>query len=267
MKMNHLKLVVVDMDGTLLVNRENTSEENVNALLNLQEKGVKLTVATGRGVQGLGFIIEALKLEQFGGYCVGNNGQELFDIRNDKLTIGAKIPFEIAYQIIRFGIEQNVRVFGYGGGKEMLHIPVGEKVEGLWAKRRPYNEEEFVSERYDMDKVGFSVLEGKALYYAEALKKVVKDKVQVLAVDHRTVEIVPNGVDKVVGVDTIVEKYGFLPEEVLIFGDGQNDVRMMSKYPSVAMGNAYPEIKEVSEYETLTNKESGVAYFINHYVL
>jgi len=267
MKMERIKLVVLDMDGTLLVDNHNTSQENIDAILKLQNQGVKVAVASGRNVKGLKFIVDALGLEKFGGFCVGNNGQEFMDYHTGELEVGAKIPYDVAYQAIRYGIDQDFQVFGHADDLRFFYVPQNARLAREWANNNTYEDEIITSEKPDMDKVGYFVCDDAAKQIAKELGELVGDKVQVLAVNNDTVELAPIGIDKVVGVDTIVEKYGYQAEEVLIFGDGQNDVNMMRKYPSVAMDNAYPEVKEISEYHTRANNENGVAYFIENYIL
>ena len=267
MKMEHLKLVIVDMDGTLLVNHHDTSKENINALIKLQEKGVKVAIASGRNVKGLKPFIEQLKLEQYGGYCVGNNGQELLDIASGELEVGARIPYDIAYQAIRFGIDHDFQVFGHSGDYRFFYIPQGVRVARPWININNYDEEEFIAKRVPMDKIGYFICDNETVRYAEEVNILLDGKAHALAVNEETLELVPIGVDKVVGVDSIAKKNGYKLEEVLIFGDGHNDIKMMSKYPSVAMKNAYPEIKKVSEYQTRSNSRNGVAYFIENFIL
>jgi HAD-superfamily hydrolase, subfamily IIB len=267
MKMERIKLVVLDMDGTLLVDNHDTSQENIDAIVKLQKQGVKVAVASGRNVKGLKFIVDALGLEEFGGFCVGNNGQELMDYQTGELLVGAKIPFDVAYQAIRYGIDHDFQVFGHADDLRFFYVPQNARLAREWANNNTYDDEIITREKPDMDKVGYFVCDDGAKQVAEEFGKLVGDKVQVLAVNNDTVELAPIGVDKVIGVDALVEKYGYHLEEVLIFGDGQNDINMMSKYPSVAMGNAYPEVKEISEYHTIENHENGVAYFIENYIL
>ena len=59
----------------------------------------------------------------------------------------------------------------------------------------------------------------------------------------------------------MLSHHGVLPEEVITFGDGQNDLGMIRTFGcGIAMGNAIPELKNTATYTTLTNDENGVSH-------
>jgi len=68
-------------------------------------------------------------------------------------------------------------------------------------------------------------------------------------------------------IDVIVERYGLNKEEILVMGDGQNDLGMAKKYPFVAMANALDEVKKAAMRLTLSNDEDGVAFEIERSIL
>lgn len=262
MDLSNIKLVVVDMDGTFLVSHHDTSERNLNALLSLQQKGIKVAIASGRPLNGLTRFVERLQLKEFGGFCVGNNGQEIYFTKDDNLIRAAKIPFDIAYQSILFGIKHQLQIFGFNGTKSFFYDPAHSNGATINGKTSYFDEREFVNNKEAVDKIGLFIENNQAKHFAELLNQQLNGAIQVLAVNDRTVEIVPHGVDKVEGIHTICKEMGYNPENVLVFGDGQNDIRMMSCYPSVAMGNAYDEVKEISMFHTKSNTEDGVAHFL-----
>lgn len=267
MCLENIKLIVVDMDGTFLVDHKETSKRNLQAILEAQKKGIKVAIASGRPMANLYRYAELLKLYDFGGFCVGNNGQEIFFTENKNLIKAAKIPFEIAYQSILFGIKHKLQIFGHNNGDGIFYDPTYANGTVVNGKTSFFDEQDFLANKQSIDKIGLFIDNNKARHYAELLNKQLDEAIQVLAVNDHTVEIVPHGIDKIEGIHTICKEMGYNPENVLVFGDGQNDIRMMSYYPSVAMGNAYEEIKAVSTYHTKTNVEDGVAYFLENNLL
>ena len=82
------------------------------------------------------------------------------------------------------------------------------------------------------------------------------------------IEIVPKGVSKASALTSLAAKLGIAIEETMAIGDAYNDLPMLKAAgKSIAMGNAFPEVKEVTDYETLTCTENGLAAAIYHYVL
>ena len=74
-------------------------------------------------------------------------------------------------------------------------------------------------------------------------------------------DVLPKGVSKLTGFETLLERTGISPEEVLVFGDGENDVEILSKVPhSVAVANAIPEVKQVAKHHVGASVDDGVAH-------
>ena len=74
-------------------------------------------------------------------------------------------------------------------------------------------------------------------------------------------DVLPKGVSKLTGFETLLERTGISPEEVLVFGDGENDIDILSKVPhSVAVANAIPEVKQVAKHHVGASADDGVAH-------
>lgn len=73
-------------------------------------------------------------------------------------------------------------------------------------------------------------------------------------------EFTAQGIDKAKALDAVLKPMGYKQEEMIAFGDGQNDASMV-KYAGlgVAMANAVDELKEISQYITGSNDEDGIA--------
>lgn len=85
--------------------------------------------------------------------------------------------------------------------------------------------------------------------------------------DH-LIEIVEKGISKASALRSLAAKLGFSIEETMAIGDAYNDLPMLKTAgKSVAMGNAFPEVKAVTDYKTLSCEENGLAAAIYHYVL
>ncbi|WP_179394088.1 HAD family hydrolase [Lacticaseibacillus absianus] len=88
----------------------------------------------------------------------------------------------------------------------------------------------------------------------------------VSASDPTNLELIANGVDKAVAIAELQARTGIPAERTIVFGDGMNDLGMLQAAGiSVAMGNAMPAVKAVARYETASNKEDGLAQFLERY--
>lgn len=80
-------------------------------------------------------------------------------------------------------------------------------------------------------------------------------------------EFVHKDLSKLEGVKKAAEKYGASLDEVVTFGNDNNDLEMLAGTQGVAMANALPAIKAAAPYLTLSNRQDGVADFIEKYIL
>lgn len=80
-------------------------------------------------------------------------------------------------------------------------------------------------------------------------------------------EFTAKGIDKAKALDTVLIPMGYKKEEMIAFGDGQNDASMV-KYAGigVAMKTAVDELKAVANEITLSNEEDGIAYTLSKYI-
>ena len=103
---------------------------------------------------------------------------------------------------------------------------------------------------------------------AEAVLAAFGERVDVTRSADCLIEIVPKEISKASALRSLAEKLGIAIEETMAIGDAYNDLPMLKAAgKSIAMGNAFPEVKEVTDYETLTCEENGLAAAIYHYVL
>ena len=102
----------------------------------------------------------------------------------------------------------------------------------------------------------------------EKLPKEIYDNYTVVRSAPFFLEFINKKVNKGFGVELLAKSLGIKQEEVICMGDAGNDIHMI-EYAGlgVAMGNAFPEVKEIASYVTKTNEENGVAHVINKFVL
>ena len=80
--------------------------------------------------------------------------------------------------------------------------------------------------------------------------------------------MIPKDGGKEIGIQAAMERYGLLPGEVIVFGDGENDMGMMALAGiSVAMGNGEEQVKAMASYVTDTVEQGGVSKALRHFGL
>ena len=79
------KLLVLDLDGTLTDSRKNITEHTLNTLLEAQERGLKIVLASGRPTYGVAPLADKLQLKKYEGYILSYNGGEIIDLKTGEI--------------------------------------------------------------------------------------------------------------------------------------------------------------------------------------
>ena len=79
------KLLVLDLDGTLTNSKKEITPFTRETLLQAQEKGLHLVLASGRPTYGIVPLAEELNIKQYGGFILSFNGGKVIDLMTDKV--------------------------------------------------------------------------------------------------------------------------------------------------------------------------------------
>ena len=263
-----VKLFVSDLDGTMLPDGNVVSAENIAAVRRAVEAGVTVTIATGRMFEAALPIAEALGVDV---PIISYNGG-LIKSPSGRVYEEHTIEPALARDIIAFCKERSWYIQCYSGGVlryveacdesrfyEKAQQVTGKAVgwDGLFAHAAGNCKLLLVTKELSV-----------TLARAEAVLAAFGAHVDVTRSADCLIEIVPKGVSKASALMSLAAKLGIAIEETMAIGDAYNDLPMLKAAgKSIAMGNAFPVVKEVTDYETLTCTENGLAAAIYHYVL
>lgn len=271
-----VKLIGMDLDGTLLTTKKELTLYTKAVLKRAAEQGITVLPATGRPLSGL-----TEELVEFQGfrYAVTANGGRVVDIRSGETLFQDLVPVETARKVLEIlGHYDSLREIYFDGtgyaqedalkevGRYLEEPPVMEyimktriAVPDLWEK--------FEEENRELDKVQglFASMEERSLALEE-LKEV--PGIEITGALRKNIEVNGAGVNKGRALVRLGQRLGISREEIMAFGDGANDLQMLKEVGiGVAMENAKEELKEAADYIAGTNDEDGVARFIEAYVL
>lgn len=288
----YVKWIVTDMDGTLLNSRDQISEKTRAALLACQEKGIRLILASGRSYIRQMPYAEQLRLAEFGGAMIEvnglalnrlqNGGREVFERlgREDKELLFSELQrFEVeihGYQdeALYYWIPDWQRPFKEQERKEKGYSPEHPLVAGPWSwvtsnvHSYPTMKEIFSGEEMpdELNKMGCSDRPERIPEVYEYLKEHFEKRYEIARTDSRSIEISRKGISKGNALKRLMEEEGVRPEEVLAFGDGENDISLFRAVShSIAMGNAEDYVKEHATDVTGTNNEDGIVMALEKY--
>lgn len=283
-----IKLIVSDMDGTLLNEDMDVSQANVSAIKRAQYEGIHFAIATGRD-----FPLAFPLLEENGIKCplIAQNGAQYFDENGknmynrglEKSTVRNMLAVFSHYKDIHEELMTNKGI--YSDNKEKRLDMVAAMLYDMNPDTSYEEAYENAAEHVDKMDIRFvddyqeivddesaiilkvSVHSKKGRDVLDPLKEELKRSVPRLAItasSKRNLEINHVGAQKGIAVSQLAKQLGIKANEVMTLGDNINDLSMLrwAKY-SVAMANAEPEVKEVAQYETSSNRENGVAEAIS----
>ena len=272
-----IKLILLDLDGTLLDSSKNLPGENRKALEQAAARGVHIVPASGRLYGGMPECIRALPFVR---YAVGSNGAQIYDARTEKVLHRAEIPFNLA-----------VRVFDY---LDTLPVIYDCYLDGSgWIDSAQYAHiDEFIADpatnrmaktlRKPVDNFrSFIAAQGRSL---QKIQMFFKDMDRRALELERLAELFPelvvsssiyNNIEMNIQSATKGEALRFLCRhlgidvcDTMAFGDKSNDLPMIQAAGlGVAMANADEELLAEADYITDTNDRNGVARALERFVL
>ena len=240
-----IKLIALDMDGTLLNQYDEVSEENRKAILEAENKGVHVVLSTGRAYATCSEYAKSLKLSS---YLITVNGSEIYN-EQGKLIEQNIVDTELIQWM--WDLSQSHKTHFWAVSCD--HVYRGEMPEDItgskWLKFGFDSEDDQVRE--------------------EILRQLKENgKLEISNSSPTNIEVNAIGVNKAKAIEVVCEKLGITMDEVMAVGDSLNDIAMIKSAGfGVAMGNAQEVVKETADWVTATNIEHGVAKAIHKWVL
>lgn len=264
------KMIVLDMDDTLLRDDHTISERTKKALMDAQELGVKVVLASGRPTFAMRETAKELNLEKYGSFILSFNGAKIIDCKTEEEIFASTLPPETVHRLYDLSRRENVWIHTYIGDEIITeennpYTNIENEITGLPIKNVP-NLIAAVNEPV----VKVLMLEdGEKLVHVEKkLQEELQGQLSVMRSKPFFLEFLEVGVTKGSSLNMLIQKLGIQREEVIAMGDSYNDLAMIEFAGlGVAMGNAPDDIKEIADYVTDTNMNDGVAKVVEEFIL
>lgn len=265
---NHpIRLIALDLDGTLLSSDGSLSERNAQAIQTAVSRNIHVILATGKSRASALHLIEQLGLQTPGVYVQG----VMVHNADGSVRYAAEIEGETAVQLITFAEEAGLPHIAYSRGRiltpydtsyrrrlyQRYHEPEPQVVGPLL----PYLAGAPVNKLLISDEANNDATRAR-------LKALVGDRAHVTQAIPDYVEVLPAGVSKGGSVRRVLDDFGIDPVHALAIGDGENDLEMLQMAGvGVAMGNAKAIVRAAADWVTASNDENGVALAIERFAL
>jgi len=259
-----IKLAVFDLDETILTTDKQLTDNTLRAIFALRDKGVKVTIATGRAYELMKPYAEMLKITE---PIIINNGAVVKDLRTLKNVYEKTIDHDALLTMMNYAKshDDTFALFAESG----FYGPESERLDFYRAFNKTYPSANIpIHVEEDIKKL--SALDVYKLFVVindEERFKTTYQSMKATLNAHVTqsmtgfLDILPKGTNKGEALDVLLKHYGYSKDEVIVFGDNDNDSEMLERIPfSFAMKNATIKAKNSATFITLDeNNQEGVA--------
>ena len=280
-----IKLIVSDMDGTLLAHDSSISKGNIEAIRYAQSKGVQFAIATGRDYSSLKGILEAHDLKCFS--ILGNGAQ--FCNENGEILSSAYFPKKCFKQVLQIFDELKIHymIFTANGFYSTAEPNVVRDafidrcVVQFKRKREDYLDDgcnqdmacmklKKIGDLDDFINSSIDIIKVEAFNNDVSLIEKAKEKLQeidgiaYLSSFDDNIEVTDKAAQKGLILENVIEELGYSKDEVMVLGDGLNDITLFERFKySFAPGNANETIKAMAYQVVGACEEDGVSQAIH----
>lgn len=262
-----IKMIVMDLDGTILNSDRKISIATNTYLKQLKDDGYVITIATGRIYASA---LKATDGAQFASYIISDTGTCIYDRTNDTPIISHYICYETAMEFFDY-YNNNCRYIDFCD-KNMIYKYSDEPEESSVITTTK-DKEYIMNHCKNISHIGISMKDNDAVM--EVYNKLVKQypELEIIIMqdsfsDRKWIEILPKGMSKYTAIQNLANHLHIQNEEIIAFGDGLNDIEMLEKCGhSVALQNALPEVKKVAKDVTkYDHNHDGVIEYLKGYL-
>ena len=264
------KILALDLDGTLTNSKKEITPHTLDILIKVQQKGIRLVLASGRPTPGIMPLAEQLHLKEYGGYILAFNGGLIIDCSTGEHLYQNVLDTSVYKHLYEVGNTEDFKILSY-----LDDCIACEDIENKYVRYEArLNKMKLRKLNSFLDEIDFP--EPKCLIVGDEEKLAVLEQELVRYYDGKMsiyrsepffLEILPLGIDKAKRLEFLLNHLGLKREELIACGDGFNDLSMI-KYAGlgVAMSNAQEIVKQAADYITLSNEEDGVADAVKKFI-
>ena len=286
------KLIVMDLDGTLLNSYGDVSKENYEAIQKAKNKGIEIVIASGRMKGAINSIAEEIGATN---YIISGNGTILYDNKNNKILYESFLNKEKVLKIIKI-CEENSIYYNIYTESEVIaknlnynvlfyNYENSKKVEDKQTKINIVEDIYKYVENNNLNIVKITICDENQNIFNRIINKLKQiNDIDVLDIEHMSrkkimsgteeinigyyyTEIMNKNVNKWTAVKKLIEHLKIKEEEVITIGDNVNDKEMIENAGlGIAVRKSWLEKENIGKAFVADNNSNGVAEAIEKYV-
>ena len=272
---NNIRMIAVDLDGTLLNEEKEITPRVMLALKAAVNRGIEIVPSTGRIVTG---IPEEL-IRQVGiRYVLSANGANIYDVKEQRTIYSKSLNETQVLEVLQLASTENCFYDVFSGADAYASQERLEQAEAyddsdsflqyiMDTRQGVPDLIEFVGEsRCKIEKINLFFLNQQSKEAMLHRLRQVKG-ISITSGLKTNIEVNAESVNKGAGISWLANRIGIKKGDIMAIGDGENDLELLaaSHYP-VAMKNATMGVKESACYITKSNEDDGVAYAIEQFL-
>ncbi|MDP3681281.1 MAG: Cof-type HAD-IIB family hydrolase [Flavobacterium sp.] len=261
------KMLVLDMDDTLLTDDHTISDENKEMLFKAQELGVYVILASGRPTPAMTAYAKELQLDN--SFMISYNGAVITDLKEDKVIFEQTLTQEQIHELYDYSLKSNTHIITYVDGKIVSEtnsefIEIEKNITGL-----EHNKVLSFKDEVQSSAVKCILLEEPS--YLKEVEKDLKAAMPHLSVSMSKpffLEVAQNGIDKAASIKILAEKLDIHQSEIIAVGNAGNDLTMI-EYAGLGVwvDNVTPELRDKGDFIVASNNNHGVAEVVRRFIL
>ena len=263
------KMLVLDMDDTLLNDDHRISDKNKEALLKAQKLGIQVVLASGRPTPAMMLFAEELELGKYGSHILSYNGAVITDIKNNKTIFEQSLNKADIYDLYDFSRKNKVEILTYLDGT-IISESYSEYIEvEINTTKMPYKKVANFKDAVNRDTIKCIMLEEPSyLKKVEAKLKATMPHKSVSISKPIFLEITQQGIDKAASLARLAEKLNITAAEIIAVGNAGNDLSMI-EYAGLGVwvDNVTPELRDRAQVIVASNNNDGVAEVVERFIL
>ena len=261
-----IEMIAVDLDGTLLRSDGSLGVKTVKAIEEATRQGIRVVVASARAPRNTQQVYHHLGLDT---WQINHNGALVYDQPNRQTIEHHPIDGHVARQVVELA------------RRAFRQVPIGvEVVDTLYTDEVDPGQDRAHAGITDGSKSLDQLLDepitkifmtgppGRLGEIQSAIQQRLHDRVDFATSHLRLLQVICAGVDKARGLETTAAHYGVDRARVMAIGDAPNDLGMMKwAGMSIAVKNAWNDVRKAAHFVVQSNDEDGVAEAITRYAL
>lgn len=289
-----IRLIVTDMDGTLLKKDNTISRRTIDALIQAQVLGIKLVLASGRTYRKLMPYAKQLQMDRFGGYFIEVNGIATYHLASHTRIVHHQFQKQDVMQIFRCLQPLNLEILGMKDDAIYDYIP-----PTIMKEKEAYKKQHHLPDDHPYTAGAFRFMEDNRIgypfqyqindasqlpetlnkiavaYHSDELAKHLPKIKALLGQDYwigltspAWLEIMPKDVTKGNALKQLAKELHIEMDEIIAFGDGENDIEMIQAVGyGVVMENGLKQVKQFADHICADHEHEGIAEIIETMIL